>query len=102
ADVARELPGFEGRPLRTGDAVMVVNQDGARTGPMRAKVTERIRGDCVYMVHGWGQQARGQTYANGRGGSDSALVTRVKVDPVMGGTGMSVNFVRLEPAEVRS
>jgi thiosulfate reductase/polysulfide reductase chain A len=77
---------------------MLVNQDGARSGPVRAKVTERIRGDCVYLVHGWGQSARKLRYAHGRGASDAELVTRYKVDPIMGGTGMNVNFVRLEPA----
>lgn len=96
ADVARSLPGFE-KPLRTGERVMLVNQDGARSGPVRAKVTERIRGDCVYLVHGWGQNAKKLRYAHGRGASDAELVTRYKVDPIMGGTGMNVNFVRLEP-----
>ncbi len=96
ADVARTLPGFEG-PLRTGDRVMLVNQDGAQSGPVKAKVTERIRGDCVYLVHGWGQKAKKLGYAYGRGASDAELVTRYKVDPIMGGTGMNVNFVRLEP-----
>ena len=66
---------------------------------MRAKVTQRIRGDCVYLVHGWGQTARRLGYAYGRGASDAELVTRYAVDPIMGGTGMSVNFVRLERAE---
>lgn len=97
ADAAQDLPGFDA-PLRDGERVVLVNQDGVRSTPVRAKVTERIRGDCVFLVHGWGQTARGQRYAYGRGASDSALTTRVKVDPVMGGTGMSVNFVRLERA----
>jgi thiosulfate reductase/polysulfide reductase chain A len=66
---------------------------------VRAKVTERIRGDCVYLVHGWGQHAPKQQYAHGKGASDSALMTRAKVDPLMGGTGMNVNFVRIEPME---
>jgi thiosulfate reductase/polysulfide reductase chain A len=102
ATAAAGLGAF-GRPLRTGDRVMLVNQDGVRSGPVRAKVTERIRGDCVYLVHGWGHTARKLRYAAGRGASDSALMTRYKVDPVMGGTGMNVNFVRLEPApEARS
>jgi len=96
ADVARSLPGFDA-PLRSGDRVMLVNQDGAKSGPVRAKVTERIRGDCVYLVHGWGQNAKKLRAAHGRGASDAALVTRYKVDPIMGGTGMNVNFVRLEP-----
>ncbi len=96
ADVARSLPGFDG-PLRNGERVMLVNQDGAKSGPVRAKVTERIRGDCVFLVHGWGQNAKKLRAAHGRGASDAELVTRYKVDPIMGGTGMNVNFVRLEP-----
>jgi thiosulfate reductase/polysulfide reductase chain A len=97
ASVARALPGFDA-PLANGDRVVLVNQDGVRSGPVKVKVTERIRGDCVYLVHGWGQNAPRQRYAHGRGASDAALTTRVKVDPIMGGTGMNVNFVRLEPA----
>jgi thiosulfate reductase/polysulfide reductase chain A len=98
ADVAKALPGFAG-PLRNGDWVRLVNQDGVRSDPVRAKVTERIRGDCIYLVHGWGQSAKQLRYAYGRGASDAALVTRYKVDPIMGGTGMNVNFVKLEPSE---
>jgi thiosulfate reductase/polysulfide reductase chain A len=94
ADAARALA----TPVKNGDRVMLVNQDGVRSGPVRAKVTERIRGDCVYLVHGWGHTARGLRYARGRGASTSALTTRYKVDPIMGGTGMNVNFVRIEPA----
>jgi thiosulfate reductase / polysulfide reductase chain A len=94
ADAARALP----TPVKDGDWVRLVNQDGATAGPVRAKVTERIRGDCVYLVHGWGHTAKGLHYARGRGASTSALTTRYKVDPIMGGTGMNVNFVRVEPA----
>ena len=85
-------------PIKNGDYLMLVNQDGAKSGPVRAKVTERIRGDCVYLVHGWGHTAKKLSYAFGRGASTSELTTRYKVDPLMGGTGMNVNFVRLEPA----
>jgi thiosulfate reductase/polysulfide reductase chain A len=95
ADAVKALP----FPLRNGDRVMLVNQDGARSGPVRARVTQRIRGDCVFLVHGWGHTAKGLRYARGRGASDSALTTRYKVDPIMGGTGVNVNFVRLEPGE---
>jgi thiosulfate reductase/polysulfide reductase chain A len=98
ADAARALPGFEDHPLRSGEKVILVNQDGVRSTPVAAKVTQRIRGDCVYLVHGWGQTARGLRYAHGRGASDSLLTTRYKVDPIMGGTGMNVNFVRIERA----
>ena len=98
ADAARSLPGFEAQPLQSGDKVVLVNQDGFRSTPVRAKLTQRIRGDCVYLVHGWGQTARKQRYAFGRGASDAQLTSRYKVDPIMGGTGMNVNFVRIERA----
>jgi thiosulfate reductase/polysulfide reductase chain A len=98
ADAARSLPGFEVRPLANGERVVLVNQDGVRSTPVRAKLTQRIRGDCVYLVHGWGQTARRQRYAFGRGASDAQLTSRYKVDPIMGGTGMNVNFVRIERA----
>jgi thiosulfate reductase / polysulfide reductase chain A len=97
ADAARALPGL-GRPLENGERVWLVNQDGVRSGPVKAKVTQRIRGDCVFLVHGWGQQAKKLHRAYGRGASDAALVSRYKVDPIMGGTGMNVNFVRIELA----
>jgi len=95
---ARALPGFENRPLKTGDRVVLVNQDGVRSRPVRVKVTERIRGDAVYLYHGFGHSAKGLKHAYGRGASDSELITRYKTDPIMGGTGMNVNFVRVEPA----
>jgi thiosulfate reductase / polysulfide reductase chain A len=94
ADAARALP----FPLANGDRVVLVNQDGVRSSPVRARVTQRIRGDCVFLVHGFGHTAKGLRQARGRGASDSALTTRYKVDPIMGGTGVNVNFVRLEPA----
>ncbi len=78
-----------------GDTVVMVNQDGVESGPIKLKATERIRTDCVYMAHGWGHRARALRYANGRGADDQKMITRVAVDPVMGGTGMRVNFVML-------
>ena len=49
-------------------------------------------------MHGWGQGAKRLRYAFGRGASDSELITRYKVDPIMGGTGMNVNFIQIERA----
>jgi thiosulfate reductase/polysulfide reductase chain A len=97
-EAAKSLPGFEVKPLAQGERVILVNQDGVRSTPVKVKLTQRIRGDCVYMVHGWGQNAKKQRYAHQRGASDSQLTTRYKVDPIMGGTGMNVNFVRIERA----
>jgi thiosulfate reductase/polysulfide reductase chain A len=86
--------------LKSGDRVMMKNQDGATTGPVKVKATERIRQDCVYMVHGFGHQSRKLSRAYRNGGDDNALTTRYEVDPIMGGTGYSVNFVTLEKVEV--
>ncbi len=79
--------------IADGATVRLVNQDGVESAPVKVKATERMRGDCVFMVHGWGHTAKGLRYAKGKGADDSELVTRVAVDPVMGGTGMRVNFV---------
>jgi thiosulfate reductase/polysulfide reductase chain A len=92
ADSAKE------QGLAGGDKVVLVNQDGVRSQPIRVKATERIRPDCVYMVHGFGHDAKGLKFARNRGADDARLVTRIKVDPIMGGTGMNVNFVRIERA----
>ena len=89
ADVARRL-GF-----KDGDRVELENQDGERSLPVRVKATQRIRGDCVFMVHGFGHTARGLKHAFRKGASDSGLVTAYKTDPAMGGTGMNLNFVTL-------
>jgi thiosulfate reductase/polysulfide reductase chain A len=82
--------------FKTGDYVRLRNQDGQLSNRIRVKATERIRPDCVYITHGWGHTSRELRTAFGRGASDSQLITRYKTDPLMGGTGMNVNFVTLE------
>ena len=80
--------------LKDGERVYLQNQDGVRsTFAAPVKVTERIHPDAVYVVHGYGHTARGLRFAHGRGIDDNELVTRYKTDPIMGGTGMNVNFV---------
>lgn len=81
--------------LENGQRVMLENQDSVKTGPIKLKVTQRIRQDCVYMVHGFGREDKRLRRAYGRGAADSRLITRIKRDPVMGGTGMNVNFVTI-------
>jgi thiosulfate reductase/polysulfide reductase chain A len=82
--------------LATGDRVRLRNQDGVLSTPVRVKATQAIRPDCVYMVHGFGHTSKSLRRALGRGASDAQLVTRYETDPLMGGTGMNVNFVTLE------
>ena len=82
--------------LKSGDHVRLRNQDGVLSNPVKVRATEAIRGDCVYMVHGFGHTSKMLRRALGRGASDAQLVTRYETDPLMGGTGMNVNFVTLE------
>jgi thiosulfate reductase/polysulfide reductase chain A len=93
-------PAFASRSkIKDGQKVILENQDGIRSTPISARVTEGIRNDCAYMVHGFGAVAPKLRKANHKGASDTPLISRVKVDPLMGGTGMRVNFVRVLAAE---
>ena len=90
ADVARRAG------LASGTRVRLRNQDGVVSHRVRVKATERIRPDCVYIVHGFGHTATRLRRTFGKGASDAQLVTRYATDPLMGGTGMNVNFVTIE------
>ncbi len=80
--------------LRSGQEIWLKNQDGVVSSfPIHVRVTERIRHDSVYMVHGFGHDRKELSLAYGRGINDSELITNVPVDPIMGGTGMRSNFV---------
>jgi thiosulfate reductase/polysulfide reductase chain A len=82
--------------LKSGDRIRLKNEDGVLSNPIKVKATERIRPDSVYMVHGFGHTSKGLRFARGRGASDSQLITRYKIDPLMGGTAMNLTFVTFE------
>jgi thiosulfate reductase/polysulfide reductase chain A len=90
--------------LKNGQKVWLKNQDEVvSTFPIKVRITERIRWDSVYMVHGFGHQRKELTRAYGRGANDTELITNVLIDPTMGGTGMRGNFVTFllnDPAEL--
>ncbi len=92
--------------LKSGQPVYLENQDGIVSDfPIKVRVTERTRFDSVYMVHGFGHANKKLSRAFGKGASDSQLITRVLVDPIMGGTGMRGNFVTFrfeKESEVKS
>lgn len=79
--------------IRNGQYVRLVNQDGVESNRVRVRVTERIRPDSVWLVHGFGHTSEALALAYGRGADDASLMTRILYDPVMGGTGMRGNFV---------
>ncbi|MDJ0739089.1 MAG: molybdopterin-dependent oxidoreductase [Gammaproteobacteria bacterium] len=75
--------------------VRMENPNGRRSNGVRVRVTERIRPDSIFIVHGFGHSDERQRLARGVGADDAALMHNVKIDPVMGGTGMRASFVRL-------
>lgn len=82
--------------IKNGDRIKLKNQDGVVSDPIKVKATERIRQDCVFMVHGFGQKSRQLRSTYKKGASDAELVTKYNTDPLMGGTAMNVNFVSFE------
>lgn len=84
--------------LNDGEKVVLVNSSGVKSEPVRLKATQRIRHDCVYVVHGYGHDNPGLKFASGRGMSDSKLMDRAATDPISGTQGMNVVFVTVERA----
>lgn len=82
--------------LKQGDKIKLKNYDGIISDEIKVKPTERIRADCVYMVHGFGQKSRQLKSTYKKGASDAELITQHKIDPLMGGTAMNENFVTFE------
>jgi len=82
--------------LKTGQRVWLRNQDEiTSTFSIKVRVTERVRWDSVYMVHGFGHDNKKLTRAYAKGINDTQLVSKIAVDPIMGGTGMRGNFVEI-------
>ena len=80
--------------LKNGQKVWLKNQDDAVTSfPVAVRITERIRWDSVYMVHGFGHSNKKLTRAFGQGASDTEMITNLAIDPIMGGVGMRGNFI---------
>jgi thiosulfate reductase/polysulfide reductase chain A len=80
--------------IQNDQYIRLKNQDGIVTDfQVKARVTERIRWDSVYIVHGFGHNQRLLKRCYGKGASDTQLITKVLTDPIMGGTGMRGNFV---------
>lgn len=80
--------------IENGQAIWLRNQDDIISDfPIKVRVTERIRWDSVYMVHGFGHAQKQMSRSFGKGISDTQMITKVLTDKLMGGTGMRSNFV---------
>ena len=70
------------RAWRTAHACWLENQDGARSGPIKVKVTERIRPDAVYMVAWlWPELAGADAAPTGKGASDACADDPLRARP---------------------
>ncbi|MBE9489755.1 MAG: molybdopterin-dependent oxidoreductase [Bacteroidetes bacterium] len=82
--------------IEKGQEVWLKNQDDIiSTFSIKVRVTERVRWDSVYMVHGFGHNNKKLKNAFGKGINDTQLISKIAVDPIMGGTGMRGNFVSI-------
>ncbi len=80
--------------LENDQEIWLQNQDGVVSNfPAKIRITERIRPDSVYLVHGFGHRDSRMTRAFGKGINDMELITNIKIDPVVGSTGLRANFV---------
>jgi thiosulfate reductase/polysulfide reductase chain A len=81
--------------FKHGAAVIIRNQRGDETGPLRVRVTERMPAKMVYLYHGFGHLSPGMSRACCVGGSDSHVIDQYVVDNISGATGMRVTYVSL-------
>ncbi|MBF0587238.1 molybdopterin-dependent oxidoreductase [Prosthecochloris sp. N3] len=80
--------------LTHGEYVHLKNQAGVVSEfPIRVKVTERIRKDAVYMVHGYGHYFKKLNWAYKRGASHNQLISQTEIDKAIGAVGFQNNFV---------
>lgn len=79
-----------------GQEVWLENQDGIQSNfSIKIRITERVRWDSAFMIHGFGHANKKLSRAYGKGINDTQLVSKIAIDPIMGGTGMRGNFIKI-------
>ena len=78
--------------VNDGDLVEVTSRVGSVR--LHAKITEEIRPDCVFMLHGFGKRSPKLKRVYQRGGADAALL-EASWDKVSGNAAMHETFVRI-------
>lgn len=76
--------------IADGDRVEVASTVGAVR--LKAKVTQEIRPDCVFMLHGYGKKSKWQRLVAGNGGCDAELL-ETAWDQVSGNAALHETFV---------
>ena len=87
--------------IENEEYVRLASPTGVISNKIRVRVTERIGPDSVFMAHGFGHKSKRLRLTGGVGADDSELMTNVKVDPIMGGTGMRGSFVTFVKTQAR-
>jgi thiosulfate reductase / polysulfide reductase chain A len=76
--------------IADGDRVEVASTVG--TVRLKARVTQEIRSDCVFMLHGYGKKSKWQRLVAGNGGADAELL-ETAWDKVSGNAALHETFV---------
>lgn len=79
--------------IKNAEYVRLASPSGSISNKIRVRVTERIGPDSVFMAHGFGHKSKRLRLTTGVGADDSELMSNIKIDPIMGSTGMRGNFV---------
>jgi len=87
--------------IENEEYVRLASPTGVISNKIRVRVTERIGPDSVFMAHGFGHKSKRLRLTGGVGADDSELMSNVKVDPIMGGTGMRGSFVTFVKTQAR-
>jgi thiosulfate reductase/polysulfide reductase chain A len=90
----------EAAKLGIVDGALVAVQNGSHSGKLRAKVTEGIHPETVFMVHGFGHTLPVESRARGKGVADNELMPQGIDNWDKGGgcVSMQEHFVTVEPA----
>ena len=80
--------------LGIADGQMVEVTSTAGSGRLKARVTEEIRPDCAFMLHGFGKRSKWQRLVAGVGACDTQLL-ETAWDKVSGNAAMHETFVKV-------
>ena len=81
--------------IGSGDVVEIASKSGS--GKLKAFVTELIHPETVFLLHGFGHQAKSATRSYNKGVSDSVLQENVS-DEIGGSPGLHETFVTVKAA----
>jgi thiosulfate reductase/polysulfide reductase chain A len=84
-------------PLGIADGELVEVASAAGRVQVKARVTQEIRPDCVFMLHGYGKRSKWQKLVCGVGASDAELL-ETAWDQVSGAAALHETFVTVRKA----